>query len=103
MARPYRVLARATGPQAPRLEGPMHGTPRLRGLASRVAARVMASRFAGPIARVALVGAGLSFLALLGHVGLAGAFGSSPLAATLAPAPAPASAPASAPAPAPAS
>src|SRR5580658_2301211 len=100
MARPYRVLARATGPQAPRLEGPMHGTPRFRGFASRVAARVMASRFAGPIARVALVAAGLSFLALIGHVGLAGAFGSPNVAATPALAPAPASAFAPVPAPA---
>ena len=77
-------------------------TPPFRGLASRVAARVTGSRFAGPIARVALVAAALSFLALIGRIGLAGAFGT-PTPATItgliAPAPAPehASAPASAP------
>ena len=47
----------------------MNGTPRFRGLASRMATRVMASRFAGPIARVALAAAALAFLALIGRVG----------------------------------
>jgi len=82
----------------------MNGTPRFRGLASRMAARVMASRFAGPIARVALAAAALLFLALIGRVGLAGAFTSPALAAATTPAPpsapvlgpAPALAPASA-------
>jgi competence protein ComEA len=48
------------------------------GALSRVAARVMGSRFAKPVARAALVAMGLASLAAIGRAGSAGAFGGSP-------------------------
>jgi len=59
-------------------------SPGLRGALSRGAARVMGSRFAKPVARVALVAVGLVLLAAIGRAGSAGAFGGSPAAALLA-------------------
>jgi competence protein ComEA len=58
-------------------------SPSLRGALSRGAARVTGSRFAKPVARVALVAAGLALLAAIGHAGSAGAFGGAPVAALL--------------------
>lgn len=55
-----------------------------RGALSRLAVRVAGSRFAKPIARIVLVAAGLVVLAFIGRTGVAGAFGSSPVAAILA-------------------
>jgi competence protein ComEA len=49
--------------------------PALREAASRVVARVMGSRFAKPLTRVALAGAGLFVLAFIGKSALAGAMG----------------------------
>jgi competence protein ComEA len=51
------------------------------GALSRGAARVMSSRFAKPIARVALVAMGLLLLAIIGRAGSAGAFGGATAAA----------------------
>jgi competence protein ComEA len=70
----------------------------VRGASSRVVARVVGSRFAKPIARVALATAGLLLLAFIGKTAVAGALGSAPLpvamsAAALAPASAPVPAP----------
>ncbi|HXN31040.1 MAG TPA: ComEA family DNA-binding protein, partial [Polyangiaceae bacterium] len=47
--------------------------PTLPGALSRAAARVLGSRFAKPIARVALAAAGLALLALVGRTAIAGA------------------------------
>ncbi len=58
-------------------------SPSLRGALSRGAARVTGSRFAKPVARVALVAAGLALLAAIGRAGSAGAFGGAPVAALL--------------------
>jgi competence protein ComEA len=58
-------------------------SPGLQGALSRGAARVMGSRFAKPIARVALAAMGLVLLAAIGRAGSAGAFGGSPAAALL--------------------
>ncbi len=52
--------------------------PQNHGALSRGAARVMSSRFAKPVARVALVAMGLALLAVIGRAGSAGAFGGSP-------------------------
>src|ERR1700689_4729475 len=54
----------------------------VRGASSRVVARVVGSRFAKPIARVALAAAGLLLLAFIGKTAGAGAMGgaSGPLA-----------------------
>src|SRR5579859_4986004 len=60
-------------------------SPGLRGALSRGAARVMGSRFAKPLARVALAAIGLVLLAAIGRAGSAGAFGGSPAAALLVP------------------
>jgi competence protein ComEA len=49
---------------------------RIRGAASRLAARLGASRFAKPAARVTLVAAGLACLAAIGRVAVAGSAGS---------------------------
>ncbi len=57
-------------------------SPSLRGALSRVAVRVVGSRFAKPAARAALVAAGLVLLALIGRAGAAGVFGASASAAT---------------------
>jgi competence protein ComEA len=89
----------------------------LREASSRVAARVVASRFAKPIARAAVVAAGLVLLAFIGSTAVAGAHGAigavgagppgaappsvAPPTVSLALSPAPASAPSSAPASAP--
>ena len=53
-------------------------SPHKDGALSRGAARVMSSRFAKPVARVALVAIGLVLLAIIGRAGSAGAFGVSP-------------------------
>jgi competence protein ComEA len=53
----------------------------VREASSRVVARVVGSRFAKPIARVALAAAGLLLLAFIGKTALAGALGSAPLTA----------------------
>jgi competence protein ComEA len=50
-------------------------SPPFRGVLSRVAARVIGSRFAKPVARVVLVAAGLVLLAVIGHASAAGALG----------------------------
>jgi competence protein ComEA len=50
-------------------------SPRLRGALSRAAARVIGSRFAKPVARVAVVAAGLVGLAAIGHAAAGGASG----------------------------
>jgi competence protein ComEA len=55
-----------------------------RGALSRLAVRVAGSRFAKPIARIVLIAAGLVLLAFIGRTGVAGAFGSSPVAAIVA-------------------
>jgi len=55
------------------------------GALSRGVARVMGSRFAKPISRVALAAMGLVALAAIGRAGSAGAFGGSPAAALLTP------------------
>ncbi len=83
----------------------------LREASSRVVARVVGSRFAKPIARVALAAAGLLLLAFIGKTAVAGALhgapaSSVPPAESLAPAapladPSPLAAPGSASAPAP--
>lgn len=65
--------------------------PSLREAASRSVARVIGSRFAKPIARVALVAAGLFLLAFIGKTAVAGAM--SPAASVEVPAPPPSSAP----------
>ena len=81
----------------------------VRGASSRIVARVVGSRFAKPIARVALAAAGLLLLAFIGKTAVAGALGAapapaastpalqvaptSPPVATASPAPAPATAP----------
>ena len=57
--------------------------PRNPGALSRGAARVMGSRFAKPLARVALVATGLALLAAIGRAGSAGAFGGGPAGAVL--------------------
>ena len=77
----------------------------LRKASSHVVARVVGSRFAKPIARVALAAAGLLLLAFIGRTAVSGALASPPpppppLVGAVAPASAPASAPALAPAPA---
>jgi competence protein ComEA len=95
-------------------------SPGFRGTLSRATARVVGSRFAKPIARVAAAAAGLLLLAFIGKTAVAGAMAASattaaaaavagaavPMAtftiATPAPVPAPASAPSPAPEPAPA-
>jgi len=59
-------------------------SPRLPGALSRGAARVMGSRFARPLARVALVAMGLVLLAAIGRAGSAGAFGGASAATPLA-------------------
>jgi competence protein ComEA len=85
----------------------------VREASSRVVARVIGSRFAKPVARVALAAAGLLLLAFIGKTAVAGAMGSAPVAAvgsatagipapTLASAPGVAQPPASTPAPSPA-
>ncbi len=51
-------------------------SPPSRGALSRLAVRVIGSRFAKPIARVVLVAMGLVLLAIIGRTGVAGAFGS---------------------------
>lgn len=74
-----------------------------RGASPRWVARVVGSRFAKPIARVALAAAGLLLLAFIGKTAVAGAMRSAPAlesAPESAPAPAPATAAATAPAPA---
>ena len=53
-------------------------SPPSRGAMSRVAVRVIGSRFAKPVARVLLVAMGLVLLAVIGRTGVAGAFGSPP-------------------------
>jgi competence protein ComEA len=50
-------------------------SPPFRGVLSRVAARVIGSRFAKPVARVVLVAAGLVLLAVIGRASAAGALG----------------------------
>ncbi len=74
----------------------------VRGASSRVVARVVGSRFAKPIARVALAAAGLLLLAFIGKTAVAGAIGpgTTPVVVS-ATALATASAPVSAPAPEP--
>jgi competence protein ComEA len=57
-------------------------SPRI-GALSRGAARVMGSRFAKPVARVALVALGLVLLAVIGRVSAAGALGGPPPASIL--------------------
>ncbi len=54
--------------------------PPFRGVLSRAAARVVDSRFAKPIARAALAGAGLALLALIGRTAVAGAVADPPAA-----------------------
>jgi competence protein ComEA len=61
-------------------------SPRI-GALSRGAARVTGSRFAKPVARVALVALGLVLLAVIGRVSAAGAFGGAPPASLLPAAP----------------
>ncbi len=56
---------------------------RLEGALARGTARVMSSRFAKPIARVALVAMGLALLAVIGRASSAGAFGGSTAAALI--------------------
>jgi competence protein ComEA len=75
----------------------------VRGASSRVVARVVGSRFAKPIARVALAAAGLLLLAFIGKTAVAGALGpvTSP-AATSASAPVALPAPVPSPLPTPA-
>ncbi|HEX3342971.1 MAG TPA: hypothetical protein VHS09_00310, partial [Polyangiaceae bacterium] len=69
----------------------------VRGASSRVVARVVGSRFAKPIARVAVAAAGLLLLAFIGKTAVAGAIGSGPVPAVVSAAlpapPVPASAP----------
>jgi len=61
--------------------------PALREASSRVAARVVGSRFAKPIARVVLAATGLLLLAFIGKTAVAGAMGAgAPLAVSMAPA-----------------
>jgi competence protein ComEA len=52
-------------------------SPHPRGALSRLAACVIGSRFAKPIARVVLVAAGLLLLAVIGRTSIAGTFGGS--------------------------
>ena len=86
----------------------------LRRASSQVVSRVIGSRFAKPVARLALAAAGLLLLAFIGSHAVVGALASTPAMAVpassaaasatelaSAPAPAPAPAPATAPAPAP--
>ena len=74
----------------------------VRGASSRVVARVVGSRFAKPIARVALATAGLLLLAFIGKTAVAGALGpGTPPAAVSATAPALAAAPVPTPTPEP--
>jgi competence protein ComEA len=56
-------------------------TPRLRGVLSRTAARVIGSRFAKPAARAALVASGLVLLAVIGRTEVASGLGTSVMAA----------------------
>ena len=70
----------------------------VRGASSRVVARVIGSRFAKPIARVALATAGLLLLAFIGKTAVAGAIGTGTTPVAMS---ASALAPASAPAPTP--
>jgi competence protein ComEA len=53
-------------------------SPRTRGALSSAVARVVGSRFAKPIARIALATAGLLSLAVIGRVTAAGALGAAP-------------------------
>jgi competence protein ComEA len=76
----------------------------VRGASSRVVARVIGSRFAKPIARVALAMAGLLLLAFIGKTAVAGAIGAGTVPAAVSAAalvPAPASVPAPIPEPQP--
>jgi competence protein ComEA len=70
----------------------------VRGASSRVVARVVGSRFAKPIARVAVATAGLLLLAFIGKTAVAGALGAGTAPAVVS---ATALAPASSPAPTP--
>jgi competence protein ComEA len=82
-------------------------SPRIAGALSRLVARVIGSRFAKPIARAALVAAGLVLLAVIGRASAAGALGFAapvvgPDAAGAAPSPAGAAAMSAGPPPSPA-
>jgi competence protein ComEA len=55
-------------------------SPRIRGALPSAVARVIGSRFAKPIARIALAAAGLLSLAVIGRVTAAGALGTAPAA-----------------------
>lgn len=74
-------------------------TPAVREALSRATARVVGSRFAKPITRVALAAAGLLLLAFIGRTAVAGAVAPTPTAAALAASAAAASLPSSTPSP----
>jgi competence protein ComEA len=60
-------------------------SPRIGGALPSAVARVIGSRFAKPIARIALAAAGLLSLAVIGRVTAAGALGTAPAAVSSAP------------------
>ena len=68
-------------------------SPGLRGTLSRAVARVIGSRYAKPVARVAAAAAGLLLLAFIGKTAVAGAMAASATQATAASAAAPADSP----------
>jgi len=74
-------------------------TPAVREALSRATARVVGSRFAKPITRVALAASGLLLLAFIGRTAVAGAMAPAPTAAALAASAAAASLPSSTPSP----